>query len=68
VAHPPGNEEEHVARVSQLSEAKRQELLRLLQVWQEQAWVPSFHLTREVAARWRMARRFEVALRRGEYG
>lgn len=68
MAHSPGNEEEHVARVSQLSEAKRQELLRLLQVWQEQAWVPSFTGSYLTAARWRMARRFEVALRRGEYG
>ena len=66
MAHPSGNEEERVASVSQLSEAKRQELLRLLQVWKEQAWVPSFSLTRKEAARWRMATRFEVALRRGE--
>lgn len=53
-----------MASVSQLSEAKRQELLRLLQAWQDEIWGLSIYLTR-----WRMYRRFEVALRRsGEYG
>lgn len=51
-----------MTRVGQLSEAKRQELLKLLQDWEDQVWLPSMYLTREEACRWRMARSFAVAL------